>query len=53
MRFGLVIEYGKIEIFYFSRLHGTFNPPLLDLTSLGRPTLLLKLIWKYQGFIFD
>ena len=53
IRFGLVIEHGKIEIFYFSRLHGTFNPSLLDLTSLGRPTLLLKLIWKYQGFIFD
>ena len=53
MRFGLVIEYDKMEIFYFSRLHGTFNPHLLDLTSFGRPTLLPKHIWKYLGFIFD
>ena len=52
-RFGLVMEYGKTEIFYFSRSHGAFNPPLLDLTSLGGPILLPKLIWRYLGFIFD
>jgi len=44
-RFGLVMEHGKTEIFYFSRSHGAFNPPLLDLTSLGGPILLPKLIW--------
>ena len=35
--FGLVIEYGKTEIFHFNRLHGAFNPPPLDLTPLGGP----------------
>jgi len=34
-RFGLIMEHGKTEIFYFSRSHGVFNPPLLDLSVLG------------------
>jgi len=37
--FGLVIEHSKTEVFYFSRLHSTFNPPPLDLTILGGPIL--------------
>ena len=32
--FGLVIEHRKTEVFYFSRIHRVFNPPLLDLTTL-------------------
>jgi len=31
-QFGLVIEHGKSEVFYFSRLHRLFNLPLLDLS---------------------
>ena len=40
--FGLVIEHGKTEIFHFNRLHGAFNPPPLNLTSLGGPILCPK-----------
>ena len=34
-KFGLIIKYGKTEVFHFSRLYGSFNPSLLDLTTLG------------------
>jgi len=34
-KFGLIMEYGKMEVFHFSRSYGVFNPPSLDLTSLG------------------
>ena len=33
-RFGLVVEHGKTEIFYFSRSHSSINLPSLDLTPL-------------------
>jgi len=33
-RFKLMIEYGKTEVFHFSRLYGVFNPSLLDLSSI-------------------
>jgi len=38
-KFGLVVEHSKTEVFYFSRLHGLFNPLSLDLLSLGGPIL--------------
>ena len=38
-QFGLIMEHGKTEIFHFSRLHGVFDPPPLDLTPLGGPIL--------------
>jgi len=34
-KFGLVVEHSKTEIFHFNRSHSPFNPPLLDLSSLG------------------
>jgi len=34
-KFGLVVEHSKTEIFQLNRSHGTFNPPLLDLSPLG------------------
>ena len=37
--FSLVIEHGKTEIFHFTRSHGEFNPPPLDLSPLGGPVL--------------
>jgi len=37
--FGLIIEHSKTEIFHFSRSQGVFNPPPLDLSLLGGPTL--------------
>ena len=40
--FSLVIKHGKTEIFHFNRLHGAFNPPPLNLTSLGGPILCPK-----------
>jgi len=33
-QFGLTIEYGKLEVFYFSRLTKNFNFPSLDLSFL-------------------
>ena len=51
--FGLVIEHSKTEIFHFSRSQGIFNPPPLDLSPLGGPTLRLKDSWRYLGFIFN
>jgi len=52
-QFGLAIEYEKTEVFYFSRSYGVFNPPLLDLSSIGGLILTLKTIWQYLGFIFN
>ena len=51
--FGLVMEHGKTEVFYFSRLHGIFNLLPLDLTALGDPMLLPKTTWQYLDFFFD
>jgi len=38
-QFGLIIKHGKTENFHFSRLHGIFNPPSLDLSQIGGPVL--------------
>ena len=51
--FGLVIEYGKTEIFHFIRSHGVFNPPPLNLSLLRGLILYPKDTWKYLGFLFD
>jgi len=40
--FGLVIEHDKTEIFHFTRSHGEFNPPSLNLSPLGGPVLCSK-----------
>jgi len=53
LEFGLIVEHRKTDIFHFSRLHGVFNPPPLDLSSIRDPLLLPKETWKYLGFIFD
>jgi len=53
LRFGLIVEHSKTEVFYFTRSHGSFNPSPLDLSSIGSPTLYPKDTWKYLGFIFD
>ena len=45
MRFRLVVEHGKTEVFHFYRLHGVFNPPPLNLTTIGGPILLPKTSW--------
>ena len=50
-QFSLIIKHGKTEVYHFSRLHGLFNPPLLDLSYIGDPILLPKDFWKYLGFI--
>jgi len=52
-KFGLIVEYSKTEIFHFNRSHGVFNPPPLDLSSLGENILLPSNTWKYLSFIFD
>ena len=38
-QFGFVIEYRKSKVFYFSKLHELFNPPLLDPSLCGAPIL--------------
>ena len=53
LKYGLIIEHEKTDIFHFSRSHGTFNPPPLNLTLIGGPLLLPKETWRYLGFIFD
>jgi len=52
-KYGLIVEHRKTDIFYFSRSHKAFNPPPLDLSSLGGPVLLPKDTWRYLSFIFD
>ena len=49
----LVIKHRKSDIFHFSRSHGHFNPPLLDLSYFRGLLLVPKAIWKYFGFIFN
>ena len=44
-QFELVIEHEKMEVLYFSRSHRTFNPPLLDLVTLGSLILHAKEMW--------
>ena len=51
--FGLIVEHSKTKIFHFSRSHGPFNPPPLDLSPIGGPILRPKDSWRYLGFIFD
>ena len=53
LKFGLIVEHEKTDIFYFSRLHRAFDLPPLDLSPIGGPSLLPKETWKYLGFIFD
>ena len=38
-KFDLIVEHSKTEVFYFNRSHSDFNPPPLDLTSIGGPVL--------------
>ena len=52
-KFGCLVKYSKTEVFHFSRLQGTFNPPSLDLLPLDSLTLIPKATWKYLGFIFN
>ena len=52
-KFGLILEHRKMKFFHFSRAQGTFNPPSLDLLTLGGPVLKPKDTWKYLDFIFN
>ena len=52
-KFGLIVEHSKTEVFHFNRLHGPFNSPSLNLSSIGGSVLTPKNLWKYLGFIFD
>ena len=52
-KFGLILEYGKTEVFHFPRSNGVFDPSLLDLSALGGPILCPRNIWRYLGFIFN
>jgi len=52
-KFGLQVKHSKTKVFHFSRVHGTFNPPPLDLSPLDSLILSLKSSWHYLGFIFN
>jgi len=52
-KFGLIVEHSKTEVFHFNRLHGPFNSPPLNLSTIGGFVLKPKDTWKYLGFIFD
>jgi len=52
-KFSLILEYGKIEVFHFSRFYGAFVPPPLNLSALGDPNLRPRNTWRYLGFIFN
>ena len=52
-KFSLIVKHLKTEVFHFSRSHGPFNPPPLDLSPLGGLILSPKNSWKYLEFIFD
>jgi len=52
-KFGLILEYGKTEVFHFSRSCGVFNPPPLNLSVLEDPSLRPRNTWRYLSFIFD
>ena len=52
-KFSLVVKHSKTEIFHFNRSHGVFNPPPLNLSSLGGNILLSSNTWKYLWFIFN
>ena len=53
LKYSLIIEYKKTNVFHFTRFHGTFNPSSLNLIPIGGPSLLLKETQRYLGFIFD
>ena len=52
-KFSFLVKYLKTEVFHFSRSHGIFNPPPLNLSTIGSPILCSKEIWRHLGFIFD
>jgi len=52
-KFGPILEHEKMEVFYFSRSQGVFNPFSLDLSEISGPVLKPKDIWRYLEFIFN
>lgn len=34
LKFRLIVEHSKTEVFYFTRLQSSFNPPLLNLSYI-------------------
>ena len=48
-QFSLIIEYGKTEIFHFSKIYEVFNPSLLNLSTLEGSILHSK----KHGIILD
>ena len=41
-KFSLLVKYSKTKVFHFSRLQKSFNPPSLDISSIGGPILSSK-----------
>ena len=52
-KFSLIMEYEKMEVFHFFRLHRVFDPPPFNLSSLGGLILHPRKTWRYLDFIFN
>ena len=52
-KFDLILEHKKMEVFHFSRSHGVFNSPPLNLSEIGSLSLISRDTWRYLVFIFD
>ena len=52
-QFSLAIEYGKTEVFHFSRTYGLFNLLQLNLSQVRGSILSPKKTWYYLSFIFN
>jgi len=53
LKFGLIVEHRKTDVFHFSRLYEAFDFSPLYISPIGGSLLLPKETWKYLGFIFD
>ena len=51
-RFGLVVEYGKTEIFYFSRLHGSYSSWMWYTSSQVYVVISWLLLWS-KAFVLS
>jgi len=52
-KFELIMEQGKMKVFYFSKSLKAFEPPSLNLMLLGGSIFWPKNTWHYLRFIFD
>jgi len=52
-KFKLILKYGKMEVFHFSRSNDIFDSSSFNLSILGGSLLCPRSSWKYLRFIFN